>query len=166
MNQLYWKENSTTKGNPNLKPEDGINTELTFDYSNNIIPFSLCFFTNFYFNKIQWQYNNSVWSPQNIASAFYAGINLNIEKKLFNSLTLKLNYEYLYNSLLEKGDTVICGLSGGADSVCLLVVLNKLKDELGIDLKAAHLNHGIRGEEADRDEAFSKSLFVSTLYTF
>ena len=48
MNQLYWKENSTTKGNPNLKPEDGINTELTFDYSNNIIPFSLCFFTNFY----------------------------------------------------------------------------------------------------------------------
>ena len=70
----------------------------------------------------------------------------------------KVKENIINNSLLEKGDTVICGLSGGADSVCLLVILNKLKDELGIDLKAAHLNHGIRGEEADRDEAFSKSL--------
>ena len=123
MNQLYWKENSTTKGNPNLKPEDGINAELTFDYSNNVIPFSLCFFTNYYFNKIQWQCKDSVWSPENVSSAFYAGINLNIQKTLFNTLTLKLNYEYLYNSLLEEGITYKKRIMYTPEHVCSFSVL-------------------------------------------
>lgn len=61
-------------------------------------------------------------------------------------------------SLINKGDTVTVALSGGADSVALLHVLWSLKDELSINLKAAHLNHGIRGNEADRDEAFVKYL--------
>lgn len=61
-------------------------------------------------------------------------------------------------SLIEKGDTVTVALSGGADSVALLHALWSLKDELSINLKAAHLNHGIRGNEADRDEAFVKFL--------
>lgn len=58
-----------------------------------------------------------------------------------------------YN-LIDKNDTVLVGLSGGADSVCLTHALWKLKDELGITLYTAHLNHGIRGPEADRDEKF------------
>ena len=49
-------------------------------------------------------------------------------------------------------------LSGGADSVYLLHVLAEIKDSLRIELCAAHLNHGIRGEEADRDELFSRQL--------
>lgn len=61
-------------------------------------------------------------------------------------------------SLINKGDTVTVALSGGADSVALLHALWCLKDELLITLKAAHLNHGIRGNEADRDEAFAKSI--------
>ena len=105
MNQLYWRKSSTAKGNPNLKPEDGINSELTLNYSNKIIPFSICFFTTYYFNKIQWQQKDYVWSPQNISSAFYSGININIEKNIIKYLSLKINYEYLYNSLLEKGLT-------------------------------------------------------------
>lgn len=60
--------------------------------------------------------------------------------------------------MLERGDRVVCGLSGGADSVCLLSVLDELKDELGITLCAAHINHGIRGDEADRDENFCREL--------
>ena len=60
--------------------------------------------------------------------------------------------------MLEMGDTVIVGLSGGADSVCLLSVLSKLKDEMSLTVKAAHVNHGIRGGEADRDEQFCKTL--------
>ncbi len=59
-------------------------------------------------------------------------------------------------SLINEGDTVTVALSGGADSVALLHALWSLKDELSITLKAAHLNHGIRGGEADRDEAFAK----------
>ncbi len=61
-------------------------------------------------------------------------------------------------AMIEKGDVVTVGLSGGADSVCLLHVLNEMKDELGFTLKAAHINHGIRGAEADSDENFVKNL--------
>ncbi|MBE6780882.1 MAG: tRNA lysidine(34) synthetase TilS [Ruminococcaceae bacterium] len=61
-------------------------------------------------------------------------------------------------SLIEEGDTVTVALSGGADSVALLHALLSLKDELSITVNAAHLNHGIRGDEADRDEAFVKKL--------
>ena len=59
-------------------------------------------------------------------------------------------------SLIEKGDCVTVALSGGADSVALLHLLNELKDELSFTLRAAHLNHQIRGDEALRDEEFVK----------
>ncbi len=59
-------------------------------------------------------------------------------------------------SLLEESRNITVALSGGADSVSLLYVLFSLKDKLDISLSAAHLNHMIRGEEADRDEEFVK----------
>ncbi len=59
-------------------------------------------------------------------------------------------------SLLDNVSTVTVALSGGADSMALLYSLYSLKDSLGITLKAAHLNHLIRGEEAFRDEEFVK----------
>ncbi len=51
---------------------------------------------------------------------------------------------------------VIAGLSGGADSCTLLHILNSLKDEYSLNITAAHVNHGIRGDEAKRDEEFSR----------
>ena len=60
--------------------------------------------------------------------------------------------------LLETGDDVTVALSGGADSVALLWVLRRLAPRLGITLRAAHFHHGIRGEEADRDEEFCREL--------
>ncbi len=57
-----------------------------------------------------------------------------------------------------EGDNVTVALSGGADSVALLHALVSLKDKLKINVNAAHLNHSIRGDEADRDEEFVKSL--------
>ncbi len=62
------------------------------------------------------------------------------------------------NNLVSAGDTVICGLSGGADSVSLLLVMRELSDKLGINVEAIHVNHCIRGEESDRDEAFCREL--------
>lgn len=56
--------------------------------------------------------------------------------------------------LLEKGDSVVCALSGGADSVCLARVLCLLREEWEIRLYACHLNHLLRGAESFRDEAF------------
>ncbi len=60
--------------------------------------------------------------------------------------------------LIEKGDTILVAFSGGADSVCLLACLLELAPTMGFSLAAAHLNHGLRGEEADADEAFCRDL--------
>ena len=60
--------------------------------------------------------------------------------------------------MLAPGDGVLIGLSGGADSVCLLHLLWCLKKELGFELRAVHVHHGLRGEEADRDAEFSRQL--------
>lgn len=56
--------------------------------------------------------------------------------------------------MVKPGDTVVCAVSGGADSMALLWAMYLLKDKLQIRLSAAHFNHGLRGEESDRDEAF------------
>lgn len=70
-------------------------------------------------------------------------------------------------NMFSVGDRVVLGLSGGADSCVLLYVLAELKKELGITLFSAHLHHGIRGAEADRDlesaRAFSESLDIPFL---
>lgn len=62
------------------------------------------------------------------------------------------------HNMISHGDTVITGLSGGADSVSLLLCLNALSGELGFTLRALHVNHLMRGEEAYRDESFCVSL--------
>ena len=62
------------------------------------------------------------------------------------------------HGLLQKGDRLIVGVSGGADSVCLLEVLLALKDKWQWDMTVVHVNHGIRGESADADEAFVRDL--------
>ena len=56
-----------------------------------------------------------------------------------------------YN-LLDGVRSLAVGVSGGADSMCLLEILSKLKQEYDIILKAVHINHNIRGKEALRDQ--------------
>ncbi len=60
------------------------------------------------------------------------------------------------HNMIEFGDRIVVGLSGGADSCSLLLALSKLMKEFNISLIAAHLNHGIRGTEANADMDFSK----------
>lgn len=62
-----------------------------------------------------------------------------------------------YN-MLKPGQNVTVALSGGADSVALLHLLYSLCGEYEIKLSAAHLNHGIRGAEAERDAEFCRTL--------
>lgn len=60
--------------------------------------------------------------------------------------------------MLKKDDIVIAGVSGGADSVCLLFMLLELKKEIGFSLLAVHVNHGIRGKAAEADEVYVREL--------
>ncbi len=56
--------------------------------------------------------------------------------------------------MLPEGSTVVAAVSGGSDSMVLLNILHSLKDEYKINLCAAHVNHCLRGDDADRDEKF------------
>jgi tRNA(Ile)-lysidine synthase len=56
------------------------------------------------------------------------------------------------HAMLTPGDRVLVAVSGGSDSVGLLAVLHHVRKRYAISLVAAHVNHGLRGEEAERDE--------------
>jgi tRNA(Ile)-lysidine synthase len=64
----------------------------------------------------------------------------------------------LANNLIEPGEGVVAGVSGGTDSVCLIHVLSSLRSELGMRLHAVHVNHMLRGGEADADEEYTVRL--------
>ena len=61
-------------------------------------------------------------------------------------------------SNLLPGDRLCVALSGGADSVALLLTLNAARESLGIGLSAIHIHHGLRGAEADADQRFVEEL--------
>jgi tRNA(Ile)-lysidine synthase len=58
------------------------------------------------------------------------------------------------HGLLAGGETVVVGVSGGPDSLCLLHVLHRLREVYGIELHVAHLDHQIRGVESKEDATF------------
>ncbi len=71
-----------------------------------------------------------------------------------NSVLQKVLETIRENNMIKKGERILAAVSGGADSVCMLHALSRLKNSLGFDIYCAHLNHGIRGEAADNDEKF------------
>jgi len=58
-----------------------------------------------------------------------------------------------YN-MLSVGDKVVVGVSGGPDSIALLYFLHQIKDRYSLSLHVAHLNHMLRGDEADKDTEY------------
>ncbi len=60
------------------------------------------------------------------------------------------------NRMIENGQNIVVGVSGGADSMCLLDILASLQGDLGLSLLVVHIHHGIRGQSADRDAQFVK----------
>ncbi len=75
-----------------------------------------------------------------------------MDKKKFYGKTEKIL------SVLKSGDNVLAALSGGADSVCLLLLLEEYCKKRNIALSAVHINHCLRADESDRDEAFCRTL--------
>lgn len=66
--------------------------------------------------------------------------------------------------MIKKDDCITAALSGGADSVCLLLILKELSDKYSFTLDALHINHCIRGKESDRDEEFCRNLCKNMIY--
>ena len=62
------------------------------------------------------------------------------------------------NKLIEKGDSIVSAVSGGSDSVFMLEMLLAIKDDYDLKIIVSHVNHGLRGAEAQRDEDFVKKL--------
>lgn len=88
---------------------------------------------------------------------------MNIEERVFS-------YIEKYN-MIEAGSQVIVGISGGGDSVCLLFLLSRYQKKNFFHLQGVHVNHGIRGQEALRDQEYAKELCERlgvpfTVYTY
>lgn len=60
------------------------------------------------------------------------------------------------HNLIQKGDSILIGFSGGMDSSALLYSLLEIREEFNLTISICHFNHGVRGLEADRDEEFSR----------
>jgi len=71
--------------------------------------------------------------------------------KLFREI-LNINKKY---NLIESNDIIVVGFSGGPDSVFLVEMLKKLKNFINFKIYLVHINHLLRGEDADSDENFS-----------
>lgn len=74
------------------------------------------------------------------------------------------------NNMLQNGDSVVLGVSGGADSICMLYVLKEISKFINLKLVVVHVHHHIRGKEADGDmnmlEKFvTKSIFRMKFFT-
>ena len=73
-------------------------------------------------------------------------------------LTEKILFYMKRYHMIPQNKNIVVGLSGGADSVCLLYVLVALRKKLGLQLCAVHVHHGLRGVEADADEAYVRDI--------
>lgn len=60
--------------------------------------------------------------------------------------------------MIEPGDRIVAGVSGGADSVCLLIVLLDYRKNIPFEIKVVHVEHGIRGEDSRRDAQYVEEL--------
>ena len=83
---------------------------------------------------------------------------LQVEKCQVNDILKRVRRTIETHGLLAPGDGVVVGVSGGPDSVCLLHVLLRLREEYRLRLHVAHLHHGARGADADADADFVATL--------
>lgn len=79
-------------------------------------------------------------------------------RRIYMNVVEKVKMFISEQGMLNHKDQIVLGLSGGADSVCLFLILQQLAKEYGWGLHCVHVNHGIRGEEAWQDEDFCVKL--------
>lgn len=79
-------------------------------------------------------------------------------EKIREQTLKKVENFILQKEMLKAGDKILLGVSGGADSVCLLCLLEELAEKVHFSIGVLHIEHGIRGEASLRDAAFVKAL--------
>ena len=72
-----------------------------------------------------------------------------------SSLGMKVSDVMQNRHMVSSGDHIVVGVSGGADSICLLHVLSECRARLQLELRAVHVHHGLR-KTADRDEEYTR----------
>jgi tRNA(Ile)-lysidine synthase len=80
--------------------------------------------------------------------------NSRLEKKIYRAV----DRTFRIYRMVQTGDAVLVAVSGGADSVALVNILLELAPKYSLRMAIAHLNHCLRGQESDRDQAFVASL--------
>lgn len=83
---------------------------------------------------------------------------LSFGKESYNSLIKKVKKTIFEYDMLKENDSVLVGVSGGADSVALIHILNEIALFFSLKLGVAHLNHSLRGNESDDDARFVASV--------
>jgi len=78
-----------------------------------------------------------------------------------NKTLKKVRHTIMKYHMIRDGDRVVVAVSGGPDSVCLLDILQELKDEMRIELIVAHFDHGLRPGEDEAENVFVKSLAMA-----
>jgi vitamin B12 transporter len=110
---LYWGADANTRGNPDLKPEDGWGGDLGAAWHHeNGISIESTFFTQWTADSIHWSTGpGGIWSPQNVGEAIYFGLDSKIRGEIsllpspFRKIGLSLSYQYLLSYLLSYGYT-------------------------------------------------------------
>ncbi len=80
------------------------------------------------------------------------------EKSAEAKIFAEIRTAVLQYNMLKKGDHIVCGLSGGPDSVCLFFALYTMREEFGITLSAVHVNHKFRPGSAEADQKYVEDL--------
>lgn len=97
FNDLYWPDEGWAKGNPNVKPEKGINYEIGFDTKiNKYFSTGITYYRNDFSDLINWAPDiNNVWQPQNVGRAVINGLQLVNKFYIIDNLEFGLNYTFL-----------------------------------------------------------------------
>lgn len=74
-----------------------------------------------------------------------------------DSFIKKIQDFSFHNELFQEGDSILIGISGGSDSVCLTSVFLRLKEKHNLEIALLHVNYGLRGEGSDKDEEFVRN---------
>ena len=76
-----------------------------------------------------------------------------MEKNIKTKVISEIKYAVSRYEMVNKGDHIVFGLSGGPDSVCLFFAFYLLREELGITMSAVHINHKFRPGAAEDDQS-------------